>query len=28
MNAFFHCFHLSIKDMTRNLTITYVIPDY
>ena len=28
MDAFFHCFHLSIKDMTRNLHITYVIPDY
>ncbi len=28
MNSFFHVtFHLSIKDMTRNLNITYVIPD-
>ena len=28
MNSFFHfTFHLSIKDMTRNLDITYVIPD-
>ncbi len=28
MNSFFHVtFHLSIKDMTRNLDITYVIPD-
>jgi hypothetical protein len=28
MNSFFHfTFHLSIKDMTRNHDITYVIPD-
>ncbi len=28
MNAFFHCFHLSIKDMTRGFFCTYAIPDY
>jgi len=28
MNSFFHfTFHLSIKDMTRNPKLTYVIPD-
>ena len=28
MNSFFHfTFHLSIKDMTRNQILTYVIPD-
>ena len=28
MNSFFHfTFHLSIKDMTRNPNLTYVIPD-
>ena len=28
MNAFFHCFHLSIKDMTRGFVCTYAIPDF
>lgn len=28
MNAFFHCFHLSIKDMTRGFIFTYAIPDF